>query len=58
MPADQVRKTRSARRWSAIDDFWSEPAHRLSASWTDHADINAVMLATSLAPRGYLGSGR
>ena len=23
VPADQLRKTRSARRWSAIDDFWS-----------------------------------
>ena len=23
VPADQLRKTRSARRWSAIEDFWS-----------------------------------
>jgi hypothetical protein len=39
-----------------IDRFWSEPAHRQAASWTDHADINSVMLATSLKPAGYLGS--
>lgn len=38
-----------------IDDFWSEPAHRQPDSWTDHREINAVMLATSLSPGGYLG---
>jgi hypothetical protein len=40
---------------SRIDAFWSVPQHRQSRSWTAHADINAVMLATSLAPDGYLG---
>lgn len=34
--------------------FWSDPTHRLSSTWTDHRDINTVMLATSLAPEGYL----
>ena len=37
-----------------IDDFWSEPKHRLVPSWLDHEDINTVMLATSLAPESYL----
>jgi hypothetical protein len=37
-----------------ISAFWSDPAHRLSSTWTDHRDINSVMLATSLAPEGYL----
>jgi hypothetical protein len=38
-----------------IDGFWSDPANRTGATWRDHADINTVMLATSLAPDGYLG---
>ncbi len=38
-----------------IDLFWSEPAHREAASWTDHRQINGVMLATSLQPGGFLG---
>lgn len=37
-----------------IEAFWSDPAHRLSSAWLDHRDINAVMLATSLAPESYL----
>ena len=40
---------------SRVDAFWSVPQHRQGRSWTAHADINAVMLATSLAPDGYLG---
>lgn len=39
-----------------IDSFWSDPAHRASGTWRAHRDINAVMLATSLAPDGYLGA--
>jgi len=38
-----------------IEAFWVESDHRRSATWTDHRDINSVMLATSLAPDGYLG---
>jgi hypothetical protein len=34
--------------------FWLEPAHREVDSWTAHGDINMVMLATGLAPDGYL----
>ncbi|MBA2246071.1 MAG: hypothetical protein H0W11_14030 [Gemmatimonadetes bacterium] len=46
-------------RWLPLKDeieaFWREPAHRRTESWMAHEDINAVMLATSLAPDGYLG---
>ena len=34
--------------------FWLEPSHRQTQSWLSHADINDVMLATCLAPSGYL----
>lgn len=40
-----------------IERFWLEPTNRESASWRDHRDINGVMLATSLAPTGYLAVG-
>ncbi len=38
----------------AIEGFWMEPANRKSETWKEHEDINAVMLATSLAPEGFL----
>jgi hypothetical protein len=37
-----------------IEQFWLEPEKREAPSWKEHADINMVMLATSLAPEGYL----
>ncbi len=37
-----------------IERFWVEPRNRLAATWKDHEDINAVMLATSLAPAEFL----
>ncbi len=37
-----------------IERFWLEPRRRKSRTWTEHRDINSVMLATSLAPGGYL----
>jgi hypothetical protein len=37
-----------------IENFWLEPANRKARSWSDHREINMVMLATSLAPGGYL----
>jgi hypothetical protein len=37
-----------------IEGFWLEPANRSSRTWKAHQDINTVMLATSLAPEGYL----
>jgi hypothetical protein len=36
-----------------IERFWADASHRHNAAWTDHADINSVMLATSLVPEGY-----
>lgn len=40
-----------------IESFWEQPAHQTVDSWTEHEDINSVMLATSLLTDGYLGSG-
>jgi hypothetical protein len=37
-----------------IDKFWREEANREADSWIEHHDINWVMLATSLAPDGFL----
>jgi hypothetical protein len=37
-----------------IVGFWLEPAHRAAGTWTEHRDINEVMLATALAPDGCL----
>ncbi|HER63690.1 MAG TPA: hypothetical protein ENO11_06910 [Desulfobacteraceae bacterium] len=39
-----------------INDFWLINQNRQTASWTNHKDINAVMLATSLAPDGFFGT--
>ncbi len=38
-----------------IQTFWLDPANRKAESWTEHREINMVMLATSLAPDGFLG---
>jgi hypothetical protein len=38
-----------------IEEFWIEPTNMQTDSWTEHLDINMVMLATSLVPEGYLG---
>ena len=37
-----------------IHAFWLDTANRATSSWKDHLDINTVMLATSLAPDGFL----
>jgi len=37
-----------------IEAFWLEPSHQKAKTWKEHRDINMVMLATSLAPDGYL----
>jgi hypothetical protein len=36
-----------------IESFWLRPEHRRTPLWLEHANINDVMLATSLAPAGY-----
>jgi hypothetical protein len=38
----------------AIDQFWMNDKNRKYSSWTDHQDINMVMLATSLATDEFL----
>ena len=37
-----------------IEAYWRDPQHQSAASWTEHQDINEVMLATSLVPEGFL----
>jgi hypothetical protein len=37
-----------------IEKFWLEPLRQKADTWTEHQDINRVMLATSLAPDGFL----
>ena len=37
-----------------IESFWRNAAHRDSGTWSEHRGINDVMLATSLAPDGFL----
>jgi hypothetical protein len=37
-----------------IESFWLDSGHRRAPSWSEHQDINEVMLATSLAPDGCL----
>jgi hypothetical protein len=39
---------------AAIESFWRDPQHQRSPGWGEHRDINEVMLATSLAPAGFL----
>lgn len=41
---------------SSIQQFWMDPRNQRASTWADHRDINTVMLATSLAPEGYLES--
>jgi hypothetical protein len=37
----------------AIESFWLDPAPQQSATWSEHKDINEVMLATTLLPEGF-----
>ena len=41
-------------RGAAIEAFWLNPEHQQARSWSEHRDINEVMLATRLLPDGYL----
>ncbi len=38
-----------------IERFWLKPINRENELWREHREINMVMLATSLAPDGFLG---
>jgi hypothetical protein len=46
--------SRYAKLREIIEKFWLEGANREAGSWMAHHDINRVMLATSLAPDGFL----
>jgi len=37
-----------------IETFWLTATNQQSNTWTEHIDINSVMLATTLEPNGYL----
>jgi hypothetical protein len=37
-----------------IERFWMDGKNRQAGSWAEHREINMVMLATSLAPEGFL----
>jgi hypothetical protein len=37
-----------------IEQFWLDPKNRKFSTWIEHREINLVMLATSLAPGGFL----
>jgi hypothetical protein len=37
-----------------IERFWMDGRNRETGTWTEHREINMVMLATSLAPEGFL----
>jgi len=52
--AAQAELVRYASLRDAIESFWLEDAHREQATWREHEDINDVMLATALAPDGFL----
>jgi len=59
--AELARSSPSVLRYSSltesIDEFWSAAGNRLNSTWREHADINNVMLASSLIPNGYFGIG-
>jgi len=38
----------------SIHAFWIERKNQKSRTWTEHRDINMVMLAISLSPERYL----
>ena len=46
--------TRSKPLGDMIEKYWLEPSNRQADTWQAHRAINMVMLATSLAPDGYL----
>jgi hypothetical protein len=53
----QMARNALARFAPLRDDllsFWLVDAHREGSSWIEHRDIDEVMLATALAPRGFL----
>jgi hypothetical protein len=41
---------------AVLESFWLHAEHRATRAWSEHADINDVMLATCLCPDGLLAS--
>jgi hypothetical protein len=37
-----------------LEVYWRDPGHRRASIWSEHRDINEVMLATRLVPEGFL----
>jgi hypothetical protein len=56
-----IRRAHALQRFAelrrSIESTWLDPRARASPTWTDHFEINCVMLATSLAPDEYLRVG-
>ena len=52
LPVDSLLRYVPLRE--TIEAFWLQQVNQESESWKNHLDINMVMLATSLAPDGYL----
>jgi hypothetical protein len=53
-----LSRTESLMQYTPLSDnietYWFDPSNRQAGEWMAHRDINMVMLATSLAPEGYL----
>ena len=49
---DELDKFMTLR--NVIEEFWLSPENQQADAWREHADINDVMLATSLVPNGYV----
>lgn len=50
----RVRLQKQIVLTESIETFWMLPKHQQSPTWTEHIDINSVMLCTSLSPDGFL----
>ena len=37
-----------------IEQYWLDEENQKAGTWTEYREINRVMLATSLAPEGFL----
>ncbi|NBD36508.1 MAG: hypothetical protein GVY30_11005 [Chloroflexi bacterium] len=63
-PAESGAQPHLTALWEHMDvaerivSFWVNTGHRQMPTWKEHQDINAVMLATALAPSGCLVSPR
>ena len=53
-----IQKVADLERFSpiadGIDNFWTSSKNQRATAWSDHQEINMVMLATSLAPDSFL----